>query len=270
MVTPAISDPLDEQTFLVNTINTIMQSPFWSSTAIIIAYDDSDGWYDHQMGPIVMQSAVSDDFLTGTGSCGSGTNAAFQGRCGYGPRLPLLVISPYSKVNYVDHTVTDQSSILRFIEDNWQTGRIGNNSSDAFAGSLLGMFNFTAAGAKALILDPATGKVTSGGTTSGGGGTGPGGSTLVTAAVANPKNATATQRQFQLDGTQSTSFDGKALTYQWSIPTGSPQAVILFGNTATPSVQFNGGRATYTFLLTITDSSGKTATDMATVTYVGP
>ena len=42
-----------------------------------------------------------------------------QGRCGYGPRLPLLVISPYAKANFVDHTMTDQSSILRFIEDNW-------------------------------------------------------------------------------------------------------------------------------------------------------
>ena len=52
------SDPLDEQTFLVNTINTIMQSPFWSTTAIIISYDDSDGFYDHVMGPIVMQSST--------------------------------------------------------------------------------------------------------------------------------------------------------------------------------------------------------------------
>ena len=43
------SDPLDEQKFLVDTINQIEQSPDWSSTAIVIAYDDSDGWYDHQM-----------------------------------------------------------------------------------------------------------------------------------------------------------------------------------------------------------------------------
>ena len=67
--------------------------------------------------------------------------------------MPLLAISPYAKVNYVDHTVTDQSSILRFIEDNWSLGRIGNNSTDAIAGTLNGMFNFQSAGAKALILD---------------------------------------------------------------------------------------------------------------------
>ena len=66
----AYSDPVDKQMFLVNTINTIMQSPFWNNTAIIISYDDSDGWYDHVMGPIVNQSSTSDDFLTGAGSCG--------------------------------------------------------------------------------------------------------------------------------------------------------------------------------------------------------
>jgi len=62
------SDPLDEQTFLVNTINTIMKSPFWKNTAIIIAYDDSDGWYDHVMGPIVHQSSTTDDHLTASGA----------------------------------------------------------------------------------------------------------------------------------------------------------------------------------------------------------
>jgi phospholipase C len=156
------SDPLDEQTFLVNTINTIMQSPFWNSTAIIIAYDDSDGWYDHVMGPIVNQSATPDDALTGPGACG-GPNSIYQGRCGYGPRQPLMVISPFALVNYVDSSVTDQSSILRFIEDNWNLGRIGNDSTDAIAGSLLPMFNFDGEDhAKRLILDPATGNVAHG------------------------------------------------------------------------------------------------------------
>src|SRR5215475_1734491 len=46
------SDPKDEQTFLVNTINKLEKSPDWSSTAVVIAYDDSDGWYDHVSPPI--------------------------------------------------------------------------------------------------------------------------------------------------------------------------------------------------------------------------
>ncbi len=160
------SDPLDEQTFLVNTINTIMKSKFWNSTAIIISYDDSDGFYDHVMGPIVNQSTTPDDNLTGPGLCGNGGTAVYQGRCGYGPRLPLLVISPYAKRNYVDHSVTDQSSILRFIEDNWSLGRIGDDSTDAIAGSLIPMFDFDGdreGHGQQLILDPATGMPTGGG-----------------------------------------------------------------------------------------------------------
>ena len=156
------SDPLDEQTFLVNTINAIMQSPFWNSTAIVILYDDSDGFYDHVMGPIVNQSSTPDDQLTGPGACG-GPNGVYQGRCGYGPRQPLLVISPWAKVNYVDSTVTDQSSTLRFIEDNWNLGRIGDDSADAIAGSLLPMFDFShGPQAPRLILDPSTGNAAHG------------------------------------------------------------------------------------------------------------
>ena len=161
------SDPLLEQTFVVNTVNAIARSPFWKSTAVIILYDDSDGWYDHQMSTIVNSSQVlqastsNSDQLNGPGVCGEGTPlAGIQGRCGYGPRQPLLVISPFAKKNFVDHTLTDQSSVLRFIEDNWDTGRIGGGSFDAFAGTLSNMFDFSgrAFGERKLILDPATGQ----------------------------------------------------------------------------------------------------------------
>src|SRR6202012_2152068 len=143
------SDPLDEQNFVVTTINFLEQQRDWDSTAVIIAYDDSDGWYDHQMGPIVNQSATAMDALTAPGQCGTGEGALAgtstpkaQGRCGYGPRLPLLVISPYAKQNYVDPTVTDQSSILRFIEDNWLDSQRITGSFDTLAGRLNTMFDF--------------------------------------------------------------------------------------------------------------------------------
>jgi phospholipase C len=158
------SDPLDEQTFLVNTINALEKSPYWASTAIIIAYDDSDGWYDHQMSPIVsMSNDPAYDALTGAGHCGTAPAGAYQDRCGYGPRLPLLVISPFAKPDSVAHTISDQTSILRFIEDNWGTGQIGNQSFDAKAGTLDNMFNFKATDgdrAPKLFLDPTTGEKT--------------------------------------------------------------------------------------------------------------
>jgi phospholipase C len=161
------SDPLDEQTFVTTIINFLQQQKDWANTAVIIAYDDSDGWYDHQMGPIVNQSATAVDALTGPSQCGAGTNALAgvtiphaQGRCGYGPRLPLLVISPYAKQNYVDHTVTDQSSILRFIEDNWLSSQRIPGSFDTLAGRLNSLFDFKNADTTPLFLDTSTGLVT--------------------------------------------------------------------------------------------------------------
>jgi phospholipase C len=154
------SDPIDEQNFLVNTTNRLQKLPEWNSTAVIITYDDSDGWYDHVMPPIVSQSNDPnyDRLLGKDGLCGQAPAGAYQDRCGYGPRLPFLVISPYAKVNYVDHGITDQTSIIRFIEDNWGLGRIGDQSFDAKAGSFMKMFDFTTSHyAKKLFLDPLTG-----------------------------------------------------------------------------------------------------------------
>jgi phospholipase C len=152
------SNPLDEQTFLVNTINALEDSPFWESTAVIIAWDDSDGWYDHVMPPIVNGSSSAADALTGA-ACGTAAAGAPAGRCGYGQRLPLLVISRHARAGYVDHSLTDQTSILRFIEDNWGLGRIGGSSFDALAGSLLNLFEFEDGGdAHKLYLDPSTGQ----------------------------------------------------------------------------------------------------------------
>jgi phospholipase C len=186
------SNPVLEQRFLVQVINTVMESKYWNDTAIIIAYDDSDGWYDHVMPPIANPSALttglpaSSDALTGPGTCGVPMAGAVMGRCGYGPRLPLLVISPFARENYVEHTVSDQSSILRFIEDNWSLGRIDQaapksvaqgGSFDQVAGTLDSMFEFGRDAGRGdepgerdddgrgrrrtLILDPDSGEVVS-------------------------------------------------------------------------------------------------------------
>jgi len=161
---PGYSGPLDEQTFIANEIDAIERSPDWKDTAIVLAYDDSDGWYDHVMSPIVSPSAAPADALNGPGRCGNVKDpGAYPDRCGYGPRLPLLVVSPYAKTNFVDNTLTDQSSILRFIEDNWQLGRVGDQSFDASAGTLLNMFDFGhGEHAKRVFLDPSTGEVVHG------------------------------------------------------------------------------------------------------------
>jgi phospholipase C len=165
---PGYSSPLDEQQAIVKIVNSLEQSSFWNSTAVVILYDDSDGWYDHQMSPIVNHSETTADQLTGNGACGDGRSSLpgvnpstrhAQGRCGYGPRAPMLVISGWSKRNFVDHTLTDQTSVLRFIEDNWLGGtRLGAGSFDAIAGPINNMFDFSHFNSSTLILNPATGR----------------------------------------------------------------------------------------------------------------
>lgn len=164
------SDPLDEQNHLVTVINALMQSPDWQNTAVVILYDDSDGWYDHayQTSNIINGSDLSQAGLKGydrLSDCvkrgAQLTNAlgkAVQGRCGYGTRQPFLVISPYAKQNYVDHTLIDQSSVIHFIEDNWLGGQRIPNSFDSLSGSINSMFNFSQTpNSQPYLLNPSTG-----------------------------------------------------------------------------------------------------------------
>jgi phospholipase C len=159
---PGYSDPLDEQVFIAEKINELEKSGQWESTAVVIAYDDSDGWYDHVMPPIVNPSESVSDALTGPGKCGEFAKSknGINSHCGYGPRLPLMVVSPYAKQNYVDGSLTDQSSITKFVEENWGLGPVSSTSMDNVAGSLNGMFNFGGPTAPKVFLDPSTGEVT--------------------------------------------------------------------------------------------------------------
>ncbi len=156
------SNPVDEQHFLVNTINQIEKSKFWRSTAIMVTYDDSDGWYDHQVMPVVNGSNTSAD----TPFCSSVpiTLDSWTTRCGFGQRLPFLVISPWTRQNYVSHNLTNTASVVTFIEDNWLGGqRLGDGSYDAISGSLYargGLLDFrTRPHLKPVILNPTTGHV---------------------------------------------------------------------------------------------------------------
>jgi phospholipase C len=161
---PSNSNPIDEQNFVASVVTALQNAQEWSSTAVVLTYDDSDGWYDHQAPPIVNPSSTVADALNGTSLCNSGAqqNGAApttpllgiaptdggaplpaQGRCGYGTRIPLMVISPFAKRNYIDHTLVDQSSVVKFIEDNWLGGqRIQPGGSfDTIAGTLQNMMS---------------------------------------------------------------------------------------------------------------------------------
>ncbi len=167
------SDPIDEQTFYVQVVNFLMQQPDWKQTAVIILYDDSDGWYDHRFTPVTNASFDPEaDRLDGMGRCGvkgttpqlggvAGTGPV-NGRCGPGTRIPFIVISPWARQNYVGHTLITQASVTKFIEDNWLHGeRLGGGSFDAGTGSIDGLFDFAGTGhTPTLFLNDSTGLVT--------------------------------------------------------------------------------------------------------------
>ncbi|MDQ1596939.1 MAG: phospholipase [Microbacteriaceae bacterium] len=159
---PGNSNPIDEQAFLVKEINAIQQSPDWKSTAIVLAYDDSDGWYDH-VAPTILNGSKDTTASGDTTLCSASTApiaGGYADRCGPSQRLPLLVISPFAKQNFVDSTRTTQASVLKFVEDNWSTGRIGNSSFDATAGTITNMMDFTHPQKRKVLLN-ANGSVAS-------------------------------------------------------------------------------------------------------------
>ena len=164
------SNPLDEQTFVVTLIDLLMQKDYWKDTAVVILYDDSDGWYDHQMAPIENQSTGPADALTGPGACGSaatslpGLNTSANphalGRCGYGmPTFAgdLAVRAAEFRGSYFDRSDFGDSFHRRY---NWLRGqRIGQGSFDSIASPLGQMFDFTKIRQNSiLILDPSTGE----------------------------------------------------------------------------------------------------------------
>ncbi|MDQ7981746.1 alkaline phosphatase family protein [Paraburkholderia sp. SARCC-3016] len=181
---PGNSDPLDEQQFVVKVVNFLQQQPDWKNTAVVVAYDDSDGWYDHQAPTITHASFDTSlkitasnssaatkpvfqgaDQLIAAGQC-TGPNAVqpkgvsgnvVNGRCGPATRTPFLLISPWAKANFVDHTQISQASVVKFIEDNWLGGqRLGSGSFDADAGDIRSMLNATGT-TPTVFLDPTFG-----------------------------------------------------------------------------------------------------------------
>jgi phospholipase C len=170
------SDPLDEQKGTVDLINLLQTLPEWRETAVIITYDDSDGWYDHAYAaPTSASYDATADQLNGPGLCGLGAAKQPQangvngkpvnGRCGPATRVPFIVVSPYAKANFVSHTYISQASVVRFIEDNWLQGkRLGGGSFDATTGSIMDLFDFDQDHGhdlrmNALFLDPTSGTV---------------------------------------------------------------------------------------------------------------
>ena len=112
---PGYASLLQGQEHVAELVRAVMNSTYWKDTAIIITYDESGGRWDHVSPPIV-------------------------DRWGPGPRVPAIIISPYAKRRYVDHTPYDTTSILKLIETRWHLAPLGTR--DAAANDLTNAFNF--------------------------------------------------------------------------------------------------------------------------------
>jgi phospholipase C len=97
-------------------VQALQLSRYWGDSVIFITYDDYGGWFDHVAPPVV-------------------------DRWGPGARVPLLVISPWAKKGFVDHTLYDTTSILKFIETRWKLEPLGTR--DAAAKDLTNAFDFS-------------------------------------------------------------------------------------------------------------------------------
>ena len=122
------------ETWTVSVVNAIMASSYWNSTVILITWGDGSGYYDHVPPPQLL--TIDHNF----------THALH----GYGERVPLLVISPYAKENYVSHQVLNHMSITRFIEDNWQLPTLNRNVAES--NSLEGFLDLKMAPRAPIIL----------------------------------------------------------------------------------------------------------------------
>ena len=130
----------------------------WASTAVMVTYDDSDGWYDHVAPTILNGSAdpATDQAVCTTAAAKPATAPAggYADRCGPSQRLPFLVISPYAKRNAVSHTRLEQTSVIKFIEQNWGVAGIGDHSFDARANTITSLFDFRHPQQRNVLLRP--------------------------------------------------------------------------------------------------------------------
>ena len=127
------STPLNEQGFLVETINALQQTPQWPSMAILITWDDSDGWYDHVMPPIVNPSSDAGQRYAQRrqpGACGtSATGELIRTVAGTVRRLPFLGhLTVRETESRGQRGERSRHRLRRFIEDNWGLPRIGDQS----------------------------------------------------------------------------------------------------------------------------------------------
>jgi phospholipase C len=138
-------------------LNALTSDPeVWSKTALLITFDENDGFFDHvvspypNVGPLNGKSTVplTDEWFDGTGGTPGGSNGV-PGPYGLGVRVPLLVVSPWSKGGYVCSETFDHTSLLRFLEARFGVGEPQITPwRRAVCGDLTAAFDFRSASSR--------------------------------------------------------------------------------------------------------------------------
>jgi phospholipase C len=116
-------DVYDGNKFVASLVQALMKSNYWNSSAVILTYSDSGGWYDHVPPPSL-------DFSF---------------------RVPTMIISPYAKNNYIDHTFYNTYSIIKFLQDNFDLGYINKKIQNS--SNLFNAFNFSQTPTNPIIIE---------------------------------------------------------------------------------------------------------------------
>ncbi len=142
---PGYSGPALEDAFVGDLVSRLKASPYWKDTALVIAFDETGGWWDHVAPPDL--GGPFANFVSGqpnlTGCQYPGIPGAKCGEAGLGPRMPVLVISRFAKPGFIDHDLLDTASLDRWVEWNHRLPALGVwGDRDVNAGNLAGAFIF--------------------------------------------------------------------------------------------------------------------------------
>jgi phospholipase C len=115
------------ENWTVANLNAVMTGPDWNSTVVFITYDDYGGFYDHVPPPQI-------------------------DRYGLGPRVPLLIVSPYARAGFISHTLYELSSVLKFVETRYALPSL--TARDGMASDMSDAFDLSQPPQPPLILQP--------------------------------------------------------------------------------------------------------------------
>jgi phospholipase C len=152
--------PSDGATYIAAILDALTANPdVWSKTVLIIDYDENDGFFDHVVPPTPPENAsFGQSNIDTTGEIYAGDSNHPAGPVGPGPRVPMFVVSPWSKGAWTCSEVFDHTSVIQFLEKRFGVHEPNISAwRRAVCGDLTSAFDFTNPNASAIVVPPIAG-----------------------------------------------------------------------------------------------------------------